>query len=39
MQNKSNNPTVYLFRYAHEKYNKELVNKQDHNQPSISQIY
>lgn len=39
MQNKSNNPTVYLFRHAHEKYNKELVNKQDHNQPSISQMY
>lgn len=37
--NKSDNPNVYLFRHAHEKYNKELVNLKDNNKPTISLMF
>jgi hypothetical protein len=37
--NKSSNPNVYLFRHAHEKYNKELVNLKDNNKPTISLMF
>ncbi|KAF7563680.1 hypothetical protein G7046_g460 [Stylonectria norvegica] len=37
--NKSDNPNVWLFRHAHEKYNQDLVNRTDNNKPTISLMF
>ncbi|GKU10124.1 transposase [Fusarium langsethiae] len=37
--NASSNPNSFCFRMPHEKYNKDLVNKNDHVKPTISVMF
>lgn len=39
VQNLSNNPNSYCFRFPWEKYNKDLINQTDHVKPTISVMF